>query len=71
LTEAWEYDLKTYLNVLFEEASKAQKAVIHKRMSIRDLTTPKEEKMVEILDTIDMALSPGRNIYMHCFGGKG
>ncbi len=71
LTEAGEYDLKTYVNVLFEEASKAQKAVIHKRISIRDLTTPKEETMVEILDTIDMALSQGWNIYMYCFGGKG
>ena len=27
--------------------------------------------MVEILDTIDTALSDGRNIYLHCYGGKG
>jgi protein-tyrosine phosphatase len=27
--------------------------------------------MVEILDTIDLALSEGKNIYLHCFAGMG
>jgi protein-tyrosine phosphatase len=45
--------------------------VLHKRIPIKDLSTPVEETMVEILDTIDLALSEGRNIYMHCFGSKG
>jgi protein-tyrosine phosphatase len=71
LTEAGEYDLKPYKNILHEEASQIQKAVLHKRIPINDLSTPVEETMVGILDTIDLALSEGRNIYMHCFGGKG
>ena len=53
------------------KSSQIQRHVIHKRMSIRDLSTPSTEEMVEILDTIDLALSEGQNIYLHCFGGKG
>lgn len=71
MIEAGEYDLKPYVNILYEETRPIQKAVIHKRNELRDLSTPKEETMVEILDTIDMVLLEKRNIYMHCFGGKG
>lgn len=71
LTETGESDLKMYTHLLQEEVDLIQTAVIHKRLSIRDLSTPAEEEMVEILDTIDTALSDGQNIYMHCFGGKG
>jgi len=71
LTETGESDLKIYTHILQEEADLIQRAVIQKRLSIWDLSTPSEEVMVEILDTIDTALSEGQNIYMHCFGGNG
>jgi protein-tyrosine phosphatase len=29
------------------------------------------ERIMEILDAIDLAISDGKNIYLHCFGGKG
>jgi protein-tyrosine phosphatase len=40
-------------------------------MSIRDFSTPSTDEMMDMLDTIDSALSDGHNIYLHCFGGKG
>ncbi len=71
LTEDGEYDLKPYLNLLMDEASLCKREVIHTRIPIYDLTTPSGDQMVEILDTIDTALSDNRNIYLHCYGGKG
>ncbi len=71
LTEMGESNLKPYHHFLMDEAGVFEREVIHKRMSIRDLSTPSRKEMVEILDTIDTALSDGRNIYLHCFGGKG
>ena len=71
LTVAGEADLKPYLPLLRDEASQTQRRFTHKRMSIRDFATPSTEEMVEILDTIDLALAEGHNIYLHCFGGRG
>jgi protein tyrosine/serine phosphatase len=71
LTMAGEAGLKPYVHFLHEEATTISILVIHKRLSIQDLSKPSQEKMVEILDTIDSALSEGKNIYLHCYGGKG
>ncbi len=71
LTVPGEADLKPYRLLLDDEASLIQKAVIHKRLSIQDFSTPSNEEMVGILDAIDTALAEGHNIYLHCFGGKG
>ncbi len=71
LTEAGESDLIPYDHLLLEEASHTQKAAEYRRMPIRDFSTPSEKAMVELLDVIDAALTADRNVYLHCFGGKG
>jgi hypothetical protein len=71
LTEVGEYGLNPYIHSLNDESSRIRRTVVHKRMSIRDFSTPSIDEMMDILDTIDSALSDGHNIYLHCFGGKG
>ena len=44
----------------------------YRRLSIRDLGVPHTRShMTEILDAIDDALTRGRNVYVHCWGGIG
>ena len=71
LTEQGEAGLKPYDQILFEEAVEHPGVVLHKCIPLQDFCTPPVEKVVEILDTIDLALSSGKNIYLHCHGGKG
>jgi protein-tyrosine phosphatase len=71
LTEAGESDLIPYTQLLLEEAVQFHKAVMYKRMPIRDFSAPSQKEIVEILDVIDAALSADQNVYLHCFGGKG
>jgi hypothetical protein len=71
LTVPGEYDLKPYEHLVNEEANYVHKSVEYKRMPIQDYSPPAQEKMVEILDMIDFALSEGKTVYLHCFGGKG
>jgi protein tyrosine/serine phosphatase len=71
LTEDGEYNIKPYARLLHDEATKAHRSVLHKRLSIPDFSTTSQEGMVEILDIIDTALSAGRNVYLHCLGGQG
>lgn len=71
LTEPGEYDLKSY-QYMFNEKSDANKnPILYLRYPIRDESTPSPENIAAILDAIDLALSNGRNLYLHCFGGKG
>jgi protein-tyrosine phosphatase len=71
LTSVGEAGLKPYAHLFHEEARKISMSVIHKRIPIQDSRKPSKEMMVEILDMIDSALSKGKNIYLHCYGGKG
>jgi protein-tyrosine phosphatase len=64
LTEAGEYNLRPYAPLLPDN-------VEHRRISIPDMGTPSPETMTHILDTIDTALTEGRGVYVHCFGGIG
>jgi len=41
------------------------------RHPIVDMDVPTDERMHEILGTIDAALAGGRNVYVHCWGGLG
>ncbi|MDO9066499.1 MAG: protein-tyrosine phosphatase family protein, partial [Chloroflexota bacterium] len=41
------------------------------RLAIPDMGVPRQQTMVTILDTIDQALSAGRMVYVHCWGGVG
>jgi protein-tyrosine phosphatase len=70
LTESGEADVD-YLIFIQNEASSFNIQLTYKRFPIPDWHTPAQEKMVEILDTIDGALAEGKNIYLHCYGGLG
>jgi protein-tyrosine phosphatase len=71
LTEAGEYGLRPYEKLLYVEASKLHAIVLYKRLPLHDFNRPTPKVMVEILDTIDLAIAEGKNIYLHCYGGKG
>jgi protein-tyrosine phosphatase len=64
-------ELKPYRSTLYEEADANNASIMHKHYPIHDLSTPSMERIMEILDAIDLAISDGKNIYLHCFGGKG
>jgi protein-tyrosine phosphatase len=53
------------------EASLLNIKATYKQYPIQDWSTPSYEKMVEILDMMEIALSGGKNIYLHCYGGLG
>jgi protein-tyrosine phosphatase len=63
LTEEGEYGLASYAEDL--------DGLEYKRLAIADLGVPTAERMSEILDAIDDALSRGRTVYVHCYGGVG
>ena len=69
LTE--ECELEPYAPALFEEAAARHLAVEHCRMPIPDLDTPQPAEVTRILDTIDAAITAGRRVYVHCWGGIG
>ena len=71
LTEAGESGLKPYAHLLHEEADNMDQLVLYRRMPIRDFSTPSHERIVEILDVVDKAMSNRQTIYLHCFGGIG
>ena len=62
---------ENYLAYINEVALVFNKQIEYQKFSIQDWSTPPEEMMVEILERIDSALSEGKNIYLHCYGGKG
>lgn len=70
LTEPGEADID-YPTYLHNESLAHQKQVTYQRLSIQDWSTPSQGKMTEILDAIEAALSTGKNIYLHCYGGLG
>jgi hypothetical protein len=41
------------------------------RFPVPDLGVPSVEQMTSILDAIDLSLTAGRPVYVHCFGGVG
>ncbi len=71
LTEDGEADLRPYAHVFHEEATQILRKVNHQRIPLRDFKTPAQETVVEILNIIDLSLSEGKCIYLHCLGGKG
>ena len=68
LTEAGE--IGSYEPLLFEPP--AGSAALYLRKPIRDHGVPdSDEKMQDILETLDRALADGRRIYLHCRAGIG
>lgn len=60
-----------YETILKEEAAKKSVQAQYKRLPIRDFGIPNEERMKEILDTIDETASKNGKTYVHCRGGIG
>ncbi|GIK39413.1 MAG: phosphatase [Chloroflexota bacterium] len=71
LTEASEYSLQPYHELLQSEAARGGYSVEHQRMSIPDFSVPSPAQMIQILDTLETALASRRVVYVHCFGGIG
>lgn len=71
ITQPGEYGLKPYDKFLPDKGDSDRQEIIHCQMAVKDFSIPRQEGMIEILDTIDKALAEGRNIYLHCLGGKG
>jgi len=71
LTEEDERDLIPYVPKLEQEAVSLGWKVEYLRTSIRDYDTPSQKEMVQILNSLDAALSAGHRVYLHCFGGVG
>ena len=69
LTEA--HELRSYRELLDEEASTIGRVVNHRRMAIPDFSVPTIETMTRILDVIDQTLAADRRVYVHCWGGIG
>lgn len=70
LTEPGE--LVPYDSLLRRLAAGRGISVEHHRHPIRDVSTPNNPgDMVDILDRIDSAISAGRKVYVHCWGGTG
>ncbi|WP_419913106.1 protein-tyrosine phosphatase family protein [Candidatus Poriferisodalis sp.] len=71
LTEPYE-GLEPYAEIAAEESSRLGTSVEHSRHSIVDLDVPQSpQDMAAILDAIDAALSEGKTVYVHCWGGVG
>lgn len=70
LTE--ERELEPYAGILEEVARRLGLNVGYERHPIVDGRVPTSpEQMVRILDAIDSALSEGKTVYVHCWGGVG
>jgi protein-tyrosine phosphatase len=70
LTENGEADVD-YPTITFNEASILNIQMAYRRFAIPDWCTPSQHTMINILDEIDQFLYYGKNIYLHCQGGKG
>lgn len=58
-------------NVIVRYAKRVGINITCVRRPIKDLTTPTSEYIRNILDEIDNAVSEGKGVYIHCWGGKG
>ena len=64
-------ELNPYAGIAEEEARRLGVTVGHERHQIVDASVPSPEQMARTLDAIDSAVSAGRNVYVHCWGGVG
>jgi hypothetical protein len=58
-------------NAIMRYAQRVGANVTCVRRPIKDLTAPSPDYMRNILDEIDDAISQGKGVYVHCWGGKG
>lgn len=65
-------ELAPYAHLLPAEHPITQQPIVHRRMSIKDVSVPKtNQEMVDILDAIEGAMNDGHTVYVHCWGGVG
>ncbi len=64
-------ELPPYLPLLQEQARVYERQIAYQRHPIDDFSVPKPAEMILTLNAIDAALSAGRKVYLHCFGGVG
>ncbi len=60
-----------YEEKLAKEAIKRDLVVSHQRFAVQDYSVPSAERLNQILDEIDITLSEGNQVYVHCWGGIG
>ena len=71
LTESNE-GLAPYAPTLAQLSGELSVPASHQRLAIRDVNVPRTPaQMSATLDAIDGALSTGRKVYVHCWGGVG
>lgn len=63
--------LVPYEPLLQEVAAARGIDVRYRRLPIRDMSIPTEERMTEILEAIESEMAAGRPVYFHCWGGIG
>ena len=64
-------EMRPYDALLGQEAAGRGIQAEYRRLAIGDMGVPGHQTMVTILDTIDQAVSTGRTVYVHCWGGVG
>jgi hypothetical protein len=64
-------EMRPYDALLGQEAAGRGIEVGYLRLAIADMGVPREQSMKTILDAIDQAVSRGRMVYVHCWGGVG
>jgi protein-tyrosine phosphatase len=64
-------ELPAYLPILQEESARFGISVTYQRINIQDRGLPSRQQMKVLLDSLDAALTSGRRVYLHCWGGIG
>ncbi len=64
-------ELPAYLPLLEEEARRYNLEISYERFPTMDKSLMPPEQMRLLINAIDAALSAGRKVYLHCWGGVG
>ena len=64
-------ELNPYAGIAEEEAQRLGRTVGHERHRIVDASVPSADQMARTLNAIDDALTAGKTVYVHCWGGVG
>lgn len=60
-----------YDDMMASIAAKMRISVTFDQLSIKDLSVPTERHMARILNQIDLCITQGKPVYVHCLGGIG
>lgn len=67
----WPGEMLPYDGLLRKETAGRGIQAEYRRLAIPDMGVPTRQTMLTVLDTIDLAVSAGRLVYVHCWGGVG